>query len=62
MSCTNVCRAQNCGNENDSDKELLGNDDEISLVMLAGYPVMIKTMIAEYLFASVLYYGQIETC
>ena len=30
MSCTNVCRAQNCGNENDSDKELLGNDEEIS--------------------------------
>ena len=28
MSCTDVCRVQNCGNENDSDKQLLGNDDE----------------------------------
>ena len=31
-SCTDVCRAQNCGNENDRDKELLGNDDEIAYV------------------------------
>ena len=29
MSCTDVCRTPNCGNENDSDKKLLGNDDEI---------------------------------
>ena len=29
MSCTDVCREQNCGNENESDEELLGNDDEI---------------------------------
>ena len=30
MSCNDVCRAQNCGNENDSGEELLGNGDEIS--------------------------------
>ena len=30
MSCNDVCRAQNCGNENDSGEELLGNDDEIN--------------------------------
>ena len=29
MSCTDVSKAQNCRNENDSDEELLGNDDEI---------------------------------
>ena len=32
------------------------------LVMLAGCPVKTKTMIEEYLFASVLYYGKIESC
>ena len=32
------------------------------LVMLAGCPVMTKTIIEQYLFASVLYYGQIESC
>ena len=34
MSYTDVCRVQNCGNENDSDKELMGNDDKIGY---AGY-------------------------
>ena len=29
MSCTDVCRTPNSGNENDSDEKLLGNDDEI---------------------------------
>ena len=32
------------------------------LVMLAGCPVKTKTMIEEYLFASVLYHGKIESC
>ena len=34
----------------------------MKLVMLAGCPVMMKTMIEQYLFASVLYYGQIKSC
>ena len=29
MSLTDACRSQNCGNENDSYEELLGNNGEI---------------------------------
>ena len=32
------------------------------LVMLGGCPVMTKTVIEQYLFASALYYGQIQSC